>query len=641
MARFSLSPPASAAASLRQQQRQQHSSPSDVAVSTTTPQWKWNFPPRKYPAAVEDDDDDADDADDADSSSAASSSPSSYSDAADDDDDIDDNDDDNSDSEPPHPLGFESRYGNTRFGLSPHYQNPTTTSSLEYHRRSDIFNREDEYAWNALIRIDDDNERNKQQESFVSPIRSYHLENRGVASTKMLLRGMTHPNVAHDTTTMDELSKGMDRIANLVKAATTYRDDPSEGMSSLITPRQLQQQHHQLHYQSPSTTTSPHTSIPPPRSTSRLLQLAMECERHQHKLSNEMSSVQSTSETQYQQHCQGFLLLLQAEAKRVQLAQERISQRQEQAKQLEEMDRLEREELERQYEEQRQEQERKQSERIAAEAARTQKEHEKEQHRLELLAIAEQEAEKEAAAKYQYISRAQDLILHLDKVRSSSGSDGSLLHEFDKSPMVSKRRLQFKKIVNGKINTLAHDGKKILEVSSLVWDTISNAEKEDTMAAATSSGGAGGVMTMGKKYLLDLLCSNLIVRVQADGFNGTRGDGFPLAGMFAQISRFCEEICPLLEGHLYTVCRMAIPALSLEKGGDGVGRRHRSGGGAYDSNDDLMESLGMIRDKDGEFESFEKFLHRTEVRGVNICRNMLTCLVISMDYLWYHFGFVY
>ena len=86
---------------------------------------------------------------------------------------------------------------------------------------------------------------------------------------------------------------------------------------------------------------------------------------------------------------------------------------------------------------------------------------------------------------------------------------------------------------------------------------------------------------------------------------------------------------------------MAIPALSLEKGDDDGGRRHRSGGGTYDSNDDLMESLGMIRDKDGEFESFEKFLHRTEVRGVNICRNMLTCLVTSMDYLWYHFSFVY
>ena len=79
----------------------------------------------------------------------------------------------------------------------------------------------------------------------------------------------------------------------------------------------------------------------------------------------------------------------------------------------------------------------------------------------------------------------------------------------------------------------------------------------------------------------------------------------------------------------------------MEKGDDDGGRRHISGRGTGDSNDDLMESLGMIRDKDGEFESFEKFLHRTEVRGVNICRNMLTCLVISMDYLWYHFGFVY
>ena len=72
-----------------------------------------------------------------------------------------------------------------------------------------------------------------------------------------------------------------------------------------------------------------------------------------------------------------------------------------------------------------------------------------------------------------------------------------------------------------------------------------------------------------------------------------------------------------------------------------VGRGHRRGGGRDNSNDELMESLGMIRVKDGEFESFEKFLHRTEVRGVNICRNMLTCWVISMDYLWYHFGFVY
>ena len=220
------------------------------------------------------------------------------------------------------------------------------------------------------------------------------------------------------------------------------------------------------------------------------------------------------------------------------------------------------------------------------------------------MAIAEQEAEKEAAAKYQHVSRAQDLIMHLDRVRS--GSVGGLW-EFDKSPMVSKRRLQFKKIVNGKINTLAHDGGKILEVSRLVCDAISNAAKDD------SHDTGGGVTTMGKKYLLDLLCSNLIVRVQADGFNGTRGDGFPLAAMFAQVSVHCEEIGPVLEGHLYTVCRMAIPALSLDKtGGDAENENNKN------NNDDfLMESLGMIRDKNGEFESFEKFLHRTEVSKVD------------------------
>lgn len=77
------------------------------------------------------------------------------------------------------------------------------------------------------------------------------------------------------------------------------------------------------------------------------------------------------------------------------------------------------------------------------------------------------------------------------------------------------------------------------------------------------------MLGMGKRYLLDLLCANLIVRVQADGFTGKRGDGFPLAGMFAFVSSQCEEIGPVLEGHLYGVCPMAIPALSLAEGGGG------------------------------------------------------------------------
>jgi hypothetical protein len=86
----------------------------------------------------------------------------------------------------------------------------------------------------------------------------------------------------------------------------------------------------------------------------------------------------------------------------------------------------------------------------------------------------------------------------------------------------------------------------------------------------------------------------------------TRGDGFPLAAMFASVSTHCDELGPLLEAHLYTVCPTAIPTLSMAT--------------AEGDENALMESLGMIKDKSGEFESFDKFLHRTEVRRWHLVR---------------------
>ena len=69
--------------------------------------------------------------------------------------------------------------------------------------------------------------------------------------------------------------------------------------------------------------------------------------------------------------------------------------------------------------------------------------------------------------------------------------------------------------------------------------------------------------------------------------------------MFASVSTHCDELGPVLEAHLYTVCPTAIPTLSMTP---------------PDKDENaLMESLGMIKDKNGEFESFDKFLHRTEV----------------------------
>jgi hypothetical protein len=106
-------------------------------------------------------------------------------------------------------------------------------------------------------------------------------------------------------------------------------------------------------------------------------------------------------------------------------------------------------------------------------------------------------------------------------------------------------------------------------------------------------------MARGKRYLVDLLASNTIQRVQAEGFNGPRGDGFPLAAMLAMVSLENKDLVPILAAHIYTVCPTAIPSLPTP---------------APDaSEDDLMSSLGMLKDKKGEYESFDRFLARTEV----------------------------
>jgi hypothetical protein len=69
--------------------------------------------------------------------------------------------------------------------------------------------------------------------------------------------------------------------------------------------------------------------------------------------------------------------------------------------------------------------------------------------------------------------------------------------------------------------------------------------------------------------------------------------------MLTLVSVDNKDINPILAAHIYTVCPVAIPALPSP---------------AKDaSEDEFMESLGMLREKNGEFETFEKFLSRTEV----------------------------
>jgi hypothetical protein len=121
-------------------------------------------------------------------------------------------------------------------------------------------------------------------------------------------------------------------------------------------------------------------------------------------------------------------------------------------------------------------------------------------------------------------------------------------------------------------------------------------------------------------------------------FLSQRGDGFPLAAMLAAIAVENKDLVPVLTAHILyvcesescrcwllfaaigslfynafsfwhlfcwfcfifsTVCPTAIPKLPTPS--------------ADATEEELMESLGMIKGKNGEFETFERFLSRTEV----------------------------
>lgn len=85
-----------------------------------------------------------------------------------------------------------------------------------------------------------------------------------------------------------------------------------------------------------------------------------------------------------------------------------------------------------------------------------------------------------------------------------------------------------------------------------------------------------------------------------------RGDGFPLAHMLSIVAASVKDIVPVLSAHIYNVCPTAIPTLPSTTSTDNKNDNNSD-------EDDFMIQLGMIRQKDGNFESFERFLSRTEV----------------------------
>jgi hypothetical protein len=234
----------------------------------------------------------------------------------------------------------------------------------------------------------------------------------------------------------------------------------------------------------------------------------------------------------------------------------------------------------------------------ANEQKRQQVQAKKEQLLQESQDVKKAQQEKEAQ-KTEYVTKAKQKVAQLVQIRAS-------IEPFDTSKAVSKRRLQMKKIVRGKVNTLSEDAHKVQSVAVEVAQAIGAARTEDEQLRQRIQQGDPSVtpeMARGKRYLVDLVASNAIQRVQAEGFNGTRGDGFPLAAMLTLVSMDNKEFVPVMAAHIYTVCPTAIPTLPTLK--------HDA------SEDEVMSSLGMLKDKTGEFETFPRFLSRTEVSTMN------------------------
>ena len=260
--------------------------------------------------------------------------------------------------------------------------------------------------------------------------------------------------------------------------------------------------------------------------------------------------------------------------------------------------RIDAEAREKEEEEQRQQDaKRKEEEIVRSKLEKEEEEKQQEQQRTAQVSAAKQKADEDAIAKEtEYLRRADHLIAQLKLVRASV-----IPFDESKSAFVKKRRLQMKKMVGGKVNTLAENAEKIKSVASDVSQAIAAAREEDEVIKQQLTAGNNEFsreMALGKRYLVDLLCSKVMVRVQSEGFNGQRGDGFPLANMLAIAATEQKDIGTVLAAHIYSECPTAIPLLpSID---------------ANASEEEVMTSLGMKQNADGTSETFKRFLDRTE-----------------------------
>lgn len=370
---------------------------------------------------------------------------------------------DDEEEEYPHPLGFPS-FGKTRFFLDP----PTESAQKVRRRLGLLKDPNDDFLaaendWQEPI-----------MQSF-PPLSSY--TDAKTAPTEALLSYSYYSNDRPE-----EEDALLDGVTQLLQAARIVEDDSPQYARLCSETQQAGQQ---------------------------LLAMSknMKCELASAR--QDVSLKRQELEREHQETHAAFLLLL----KRDQQAADKVLKQQEaeakaEAKAQEEAAQLKRDQ---------QEQDEAERQRIADE--RQKKEQEKQQRALKAAQQRDQDqkaAAEEEAKKTEYITKAKKRVAQLVDLRAS-------VAPFEKSKNVSRRRLKMKKTVKGKVNTLSQDAQKIQSVATEVAQAIQEAKDEDEQLKQQIRAGNRDIteeMIRGKRYLVDLLASDTMVRAQAEGFNG-------------------------------------------------------------------------------------------------------------------------
>ncbi|KAG7363072.1 GLE1-like protein [Nitzschia inconspicua] len=464
-------------------------------------------------------------------------------------------DDELEEEEPAHPMGFKSPLGRTWFSLEPPSQSQVDAA----------FGRST-YAWldDSDDSDDEESKENKVHIQSYPPLSSYirsetattaallnaHLQLRSAQKSRRLLPLLAYKEQDDELKYSDDEEKENDQSTNALISLSSPSVPPP-------IPAAIQQA----------------LSPPPPsqrHSTERTIQQKIQTERQ--RVDDECRrNIEILSK-----------LVLKSENEAAAILKRRQAQ----------------EEKIRQAQEARDEQERQAQAARDVQAAKAQEEKEKldRQNKEERAAAVQhqQELALEAKKKVEYIEKAKERVKYSIQVRKS-------VEPFEENKALGKRRLGMKKIARGKLNTLSESAEKVHQVATEVSQAISQARQDDAAAKQALEQKQPGVtpdMKIGKRYLLDLIAADTMTRVQAETFNGIKGDAFPLATMLSMVSVENKDFAPILEGHVYMVCPTAIPTLPAPE--------------PNASEDDLMAGLGMQRKKDGEFESFPEFLARTE-----------------------------